>query len=325
MRKTLKIAGLLLLGLVVLIAVVPFLVPVRPLDGLAPVRAQAGPDDSFVTLPFEGTDGIDIRYIEAGDPEAPRTLLLLHGSLFNAATWDEVIAPLAQAARVIAYDQAPYGLSEKTLPGEWSGASPLTVQAAVARIPQLMDALGVERATLVANSFGATLAVMAATAYPERIEALVLGNAAVFVNEDLPAWLMTLPQVNRIGPLLARGIGTSDAFLDTTWAKPETMSEERRAKTLIHAKAENWDRSLWAYLQTWRTPALDAEIAALSLPTLVLTGAADGVIPVSDSERLAAMIPGAALAVIPDCGHVPQEECPRAYLEAITPWLAALD
>ncbi len=321
MKKLLKWAGIAL-GILVLAAIfVPFLIPVRPIEGLAPVASLAGPDDHFVTLPFDGTDGVDIRYVEAGAPDAERTFIMIHGSLFNAATWDEVMADFATRGRVIAYDRAPYGLSEKLQPGDWTGAAPIGADASVARVTALMDALGVERAVLVGNSYGAVVAARAAAANPDRVEALVLGDAAVYVNENMPGWIMDLPQVQHLGPLMARTIGSSETFVKATWGAPEAMPAERLAKTLIHTRAEGWDSAFFAYLQNWTTPDMDPVIASLTMPTLVVSGEKDGVVPLADSEKLFNALTGSDLAVLPDCGHVPQEECPGAFSEAVLNWV----
>jgi pimeloyl-ACP methyl ester carboxylesterase len=321
MKRFLKWLGYGVLVLIMAAALVPFLIPVKPLDGLTPARALASDGSRFVTLPFDGTDGLDIHYLEAGDPSAQRTFILIHGSVFNASTWDEVLDDFATRGRVIAYDRLPYGLSEKLAPGDWTAAPPMAPEAGVARVVALMDALGVEHAVLVGNSYGAVVAARAAAAYPDRVEALVLGDAAVYVNENVPAWIMGLPQVRRLGPLLARGIGNSEAFIRATWADPDAMSADRLAKTLVHTRAADWDTALFAYLQTWRTPDMAPVIDALDMPTLVLTGDSDTVVPVEDSARLHAALPGSDYVVLPDCGHVPQEECPDAFAAAVLGWV----
>jgi pimeloyl-ACP methyl ester carboxylesterase len=60
----------------------------------------------------------------------------------------------------------------------------------------------------------------------------------------------------------------------------------------------------------------------LDLPVLVVTGEDDQVVPTEESVQAAEDIPGAQLAVFPDCGHVPNEECPEAFLDAVEPFLA---
>ncbi|MEJ2022335.1 MAG: alpha/beta hydrolase [Maritimibacter sp.] len=321
MRRFLKWLGIAALLILIALAVVPFLIPVRPLEGLVSADQLAGPGDRFITLPFEGTDGLDIHYVEVGDPTARHAVILLHGSVFNASTWDQTMDVFARYGRVIAYDQLPYGLSEKVKIGDWTGATPYTTPAAVDRLFELMDALDIDSATLVGNSYGAVLAVLAADAHPERIDALVLSDPAVYVSENVPPWLANLPQVAHLGPLLARLVGGSESFIHSTWADPEALDSERMAKTLIHTRIENWDQAFWAYLKTWQTPDLAPAIAAIGQPTLILFGAEDSVIPVAQSERLTGEIAGSDLVVLPSCGHVPQEECPGPFGDAVSQWL----
>lgn len=124
----------------------------------------------------------------------------------------------------------------------------MSPEAGVARVFGLMNALGVEKAVLVGNSYGAVVAARAAAAQPDRIEALVLGDAAVYVNENVPGWIMALPQVQRLGPLMARTIAGSEAFVKATWAHPDRMPADRLAKTLIHTRMTGWDTAFFAYL-----------------------------------------------------------------------------
>ena len=93
-------------------------------------------NSQFVTIPFEGTDGIDIRYIEeqSTSSEAETAFVLLHGSVHNAFTWNEVMDFFGEQGRVIAYDQIPFGLSEKLVAGDWTGRNPSSSDAAVEQL-----------------------------------------------------------------------------------------------------------------------------------------------------------------------------------------------
>lgn len=322
MKKFFKWSGLTALFAILCMAIIPFLIPIAPLDNLGTARQLAEAEDKFITLPFTGTDGIDIRYRDTGSEHSGRTFLMLHGSVFNAATWDEVTEVLATKGRVVAYDQIPYGLSEKLVPGDWEDENPYRIEAVVDRLFQLMDALKIERATLIANSYGAVIAVRAAATNPDRIDGLVLGDAAVYVSEGLPTWLMDLPQVDRMGPLIARGIGASETFVKSTWLDANNMSEARLSKTLIHTNVEDWDGAFWAYLKAWKLSDLTQTIAKVRAPALVITGDSDQVVPIEDSERLHNSIQGSDMVVLPNCGHVPQEECPDAFSAAVLDWVS---
>ncbi len=94
--------------------------------------------------------------------------------------------------------------------------------------------------------------------------------------------------------------------------------------TTIHTQVEDWDVALWAYLRAWGvdTPDFVTRIPIIQQPALVITGDSDAVVPVSDSQRLDSELPNSELVILPSCGHVPQEECPEAFEEAVDPWLS---
>jgi pimeloyl-ACP methyl ester carboxylesterase len=85
---------------------------------------------------------------------------------------------------------------------------------------------------------------------------------------------------------------------------------------------ENWDKALWAYTQAARSPGLEDRLDEIQVPTLVISGAEDEIVPLENSLRLTDDIPGAALSVIENCGHLPQEECPQAFMQAIDSFLS---
>ncbi|MCA9954808.1 MAG: alpha/beta hydrolase [Anaerolineales bacterium] len=319
-----KWAGIALLVLLLLLMIVPFLIPVTPLENLGSPQSVALPESQFLTIPFEGTDGLDIHFLadEAQENDEP-TFVLLHGSVFNSFTWNEVFNFFDERGRVIAYDQIPYGLSEKLVAGDWNGRNPYSADAAIEQLITLLDTLGVEKAILVGNSYGSVLALKTALTYPDRVEALILADSAVYVQESMPAWAMNLPQAQRLGPLFGRMIGGSEAFVRQTYLDPSAIDDERMRLTLIHTEVADWDEAMWSYLQEWGTAPIDLteQLAAVTQPSLVITGDSDAVVPIADSERLANTLPNAEYAVLAKCGHVPQEECPAQFEDVVTSWL----
>jgi pimeloyl-ACP methyl ester carboxylesterase len=323
------ILGAIIILMILLLAVGPFLIPITPLEGLVSAQQVATNESKFITIPFEGTDGLDIHYM-ASKPESTveeLTFVLLHGSLFNAFTWNKVMDFFSERGQVVAYDQIPYGLSEKLVAGDWTERDPYTSEAAVDQLFLFLDALDVDKVVLVGNSYGGTLAVQAALTQPERVEALILVDAAVYVQEEMPAWLLELPQVRRLGPLFARQLGQSEAFIRQTYLNPDKISNQRMALTTIHTQVEDWDVALWEYLRAWGagTPDFVTRIPNIQQPALVITGDGDAVVPVSDSQRLHSELPNSELTILPSCGHVPQEECPRLLEEAISNWLNKME
>ena len=326
LKRLAKILGVIFILIILLLAVGPFLIPVAPLEGLASAQQVATNESKFITIPFSGTDGIDIHYMSnnTNATDDTPTFVLLHGSNFNSYTWTEVFDFFSQQGQVIAYDQIPYGLSEKLVAGDWSDRNPYSSVAAVDQLFLLLDELNVGHAVLVGNSYGATLAVQAAQAHPERVDALILVDAAVYVEEEMPAWLFDLPQMRRLGPLFARQLGQSEAFIRQTYLNPEQISDERMALTMIQTQVRDWDTAYREYLRVWGldTPDYITRIPEIQQPVLVISGDSDAIVPVSDSQTLHSELPNSELVILPSCGHVPQEECPDIFEEAVGEWLS---
>ncbi len=327
-KKIAKWAGIVMLVSLFLAAILPFLIPITPLENLHTPQSRAQEESQFVTIPFEGTDGIDIHYLadEAESGDEP-TFVLLHGSLFNSFTWNELFDFFDERGRVIAYDQIPYGLSEKLVEGNWTGSNPYSGEAAIEQLISLLDKLGIEKAVLVGNSYGSVLALQTAHTHPDRVEALILADSAVFIQESVPAGIIKLPQVQKLGPLFGRMIGSSESFVRQTYLDPSAIDEKRMRLTLIHTEVDGWDEAMWEYLQEWGESPIDVtgKLFAISQPALVITGGNDTVVPVADSERLANTLPNADYAVLPSCGHAPQEECPERFEDAVNTWLMERD
>ncbi len=320
-------------GIVIVLAlVVPFLVPVSELSDLVPAEDLAGAAGRFATVPFPGTDGIEIHYVDrvsdrnaTGSREASpdRTFVLLHGSMFTLTTWDDIAGSLSAYGRVVAYDQVPYGLSEKVQAGEWEGENPYSQTAAVRRLIAFLDELGLERVTLVGHSYGGTLATRAAIEFPDRVEALVLVAPAIYVSESMPAWLLRTPQIRRLGPLLARSLATSKSFFEMCYADSEAWTQEKAARTTVHTRVEGWDSALWAYLQAWNssTANLESRLPEIVVPTLVVAGSEDAVVSVEDSRRVAERIPNTTFVEFLGSGHMPHEEVPEVMVDTIARWI----
>ena len=361
-RVFLLLAVLLVLSLAVVL-LGPFLIPATSTAGQEQAAAVAPASSRFVAVPFPGTQGISLHYQEAGPTwgaaagsgdsnitgtdavraagegadlggwekdgrlgrEEGPTFILLHGFTFNLFTWDSIRDFLATRGRVLAYDQIPYGLSAKLTATDWSGPNPYSKEAAIEQLFAFMDVQGVGRAILVGNSSGGTLAMEAALARPERVAGLILVAPWVYAQRPtLPAWVAELPQLRRLSLLIGRKLGEG-VLLNYSYADPGRIDDSRRALMTVHAQVRDWDLA-WGELlnRSLSSPVtVSARLAGLIHPVLLVSGDQDKVVPMADTRRVADALPDAALAVIPGCGHVPQEECPRAFEQAVAAWLAA--
>jgi len=318
MRRFWRILLIVLGVLLVILLVGPFLVPVPPLEGTVPPEELADPDSRFMEV-----NGLQVHYKTAG--QGRPTIILLHGFGASTFSWRKDMALLGEHGTVVAFDRPAFGLTERPMPGEWSGTNPYGPEAQVDLTVALMDQLGAGRAILIGNSAGGTVALNTALRHPERVQALVLVDPAVYNHGGPWGWLRPLmgtPQANHLGPLLVRSIATwGQNMLDLAWHDPSRFTPEDLEGYRKPLQAENWDRALWEMTKATGDLGLERQLAQVQTPTLVITGDDDRIVPTEQSIRLAGEIPGAQLVVIPECGHVPQEECPEAFLEAVVRFL----
>lgn len=312
---------LLLFFILILAALIlgPLIIPIPPLTDTVPVDQLTEEDSLFVEI-----NGINVHYKRAGQGEP--AILLLHGFGASTFSWREVMQPLGQYGTLIAFDRQGFGLTERLLPGEWTGENPYTLDAQVAATFGLMDALGIERAVLVGHSAGGTVAVAAALRNPQRVLGLVLVDAAIYTSGGAPSWvrpLLNAPQFDRLGPWFVRSLAGEQgtAFLQTAWHDPAKITPAVMAGYRKPLRMENWDAALWEFTKASRRVDLSDDLASLQLPVLVITGDDDRIVPTAESTRLAGELPNAALVVIPASGHLPQEEMPREFIAAVTDFL----
>ena len=295
------------------------MVPVPNLDGLVDASTLIEPDSKFIEI-----NGVNIHYKEAGSGE--RMFILLHPFGGSTYSWREVMDDFAQYGRVIAYDRPAFGLTERPLPGDWE-SNPYGVKANVEILRGLLDAFGADKAVLVGNSAGGGVAVAFALEYPERVDKLILVDPGVGggYGPQFPAWalpLMWTPQMRHLGPLMMRDYQESlPRTIDREWFDQSKLTDEIRQKHLQILQIQNWDRAFYESTFAPDYPELRPLLPQLTVPTLIVAGEEDRLIRSWYFEAVATEIPGAALELIPQCGHVPEEECPDPFMERIKSFL----
>ena len=321
MRGWKRVLLIVIVVLLLILLVGPLLIPVPPLEGTVPPEQLADPDSRFVDV-----NGLQVHYKIAGQGEP--TLVLLHGFGASVFSWREVMEPLSEIGTVIAFDRPAFGLTERPLPGEWPGENPYSPEAQADLTVALLDTLGADMAVLVGHSAGGTIAVLTALRHPERVEALVLVAPAIYHGGGTPGWvrpLLRIPQVGHLGPLLVRSIITrAEGILRIAWHDVDKITSEVMAGYKKPLQAANWDRALWEFTLASRPLDLPDQLDEITIPVLVITGDDDRIVPTDQSVRLADELLNAELVVVPECGHLPQEETPDQFLQAVTDFLGQL-
>jgi pimeloyl-ACP methyl ester carboxylesterase len=281
--------------------------PVAPGSWLAAASLEAR---------YETVDGHRLRYVRAGSGPA---VVLVHGFGSSLYTWKDVIPALAAGHDVVALDLPGFGQSDQP--------ADLSFEDFPRAILGLMDGLGIDRAGLVGNSMGGAAAVAVAAERPERVTALVLVDAAGFNLGASERPGMVSFAMSGAGSLLSRLPGKRlvveaslrQVFHDASRVTPERLSEylaaARRPGTFPAI------RSLGASL-AGRQGAVVQALPRVQAPALVLWGDNDRWIPLADADRFVEALPGSRKVVIPECGHVPQEEKPLDVARLLLEFLA---
>jgi pimeloyl-ACP methyl ester carboxylesterase len=278
-----------------------FAVVLCPSHSPAQNKNQAAPKtDKFATV-----FGARIHYVEAGGG-AP--LILIHGLADDAGIWDAVIPVLSAGFRVIALDQIGFGRSDKPLLNYRSSTF-------VDFLDGFLAELKIERVSLIGNSLGGWVAAAYALAHPERVERLVLSDAAGYASlaktmdsRALRALrLASREDIRYLGPL---------TFHDKRFYQDvDLVFKERVSAGDSYTVGQLLDSMIRG------DDALDNRIHAITQPTLIVWGRDDKLIPLSFGQRFHQDIPNSRLRIIDNCGHMPQVECPDEFVSAVLQFL----
>jgi pimeloyl-ACP methyl ester carboxylesterase len=227
-------------------------------------------------------------------------LLFLHGA--GGPAWLPGLARLAQRFRV--YAPAHPGFGQSDAHEDWD-----SIDDFVYHYLDLLEALELDRVHLLGASLGGWLAAELAVGHFHRLRSLVLLDAAgLWLDEAPMADIFILPP-ERMTELSWHDPGKAPAAAPST---PEAMVIQARARATVARIAWN---------PFFHNPKLPGRLARIKAPTLVLWGASDRVIPCAHGERYQELIPGAELAVIPECGHAVLREQPERGAQAILDFL----
>ena len=317
--------ALLSLG-VLSLANVPLLIPFQTSGTLSNTQA-AGPETNFIEL-----GGVTVAYREqpySGSCACKAPLIiLLHGFGASTFSWREVQQPLSLLGQVIAYDRPGFGFTER--PSAWANVNPYSIAGNFRILDELISKFGSgRRVILVGHSAGGQLAAEYARLHSTSVAGLVLVDPAILTTGGAPEgfqWFYDIPQVARLGPMLVSSIASSgDALIYKSFydqAKVTAAVLDGYHKPL---KVAGWEQGFWNFVTASRQNQLVANLENVKQPTLLITGAADTVVPTSDTRKLHALMPKSLLEVIPRAGHLPHEEQPAAFMVAVIKnWQALL-
>ena len=264
---------------------------------------------------YRSVDGVRLRLRDTGPRDAP-AVILLHGFGASLETWEPWAQALSAHFRVIRFDLPGFGLTGADPTGDYSDAREMKILA------DLMDQLGVARASLVGNSLGGRIAWSFAALHPDRVARLVLISPDGFASPGFAyGKAPEVPLIMKALPYIApRGLLKSN--LAVAYARPQALSETTITRYRDLMLAPGVRAALLARMgQTiLRDPA--PILARIQAPALLLWGEKDGMIPIRNAADYLRDIPHAVLLRLPDLGHVPFEEDPARSLPPVERFLS---
>ncbi len=274
--------------------------------------------DSVLIEPSEITlHGRSLSYVQEGSGPV---LLLIHGVAGTLENWREVIEPLSRHYTVVAADLPGHGRSAP-------GAGDYSLGALAAGLRDLLLALGHERTTLIGHSLGGGIAMQFSYQFPEMTERLVLVSSgglgtevsAILRAATLPGSELFIAATAALGGAIGRPVGRG---LAAVGLQPNAdVAEIMRGYGSLVDRARRT-----AFLATLRgvvgssgqrVAASDRLYLAEGMPTLIVWGARDPIIPVRHGEDAHAAMPGSRLEIFEGVGHLPQVEAPARFITAV--------
>ena len=250
--------------------------------------------------------GQKIQYVEAGTGP---TVILLHGLGGSSVAWSFNIGPLAEKFHVVVPDQIGFGKSDKPLVN-------YRIRTYVDFLDQFCKQLKIERATLVGNSMGGWIAAMFTASFPDRVDKLVLVDAAGYT----PPKDFDMRTLFGLNPTTREGmkILVSKVFYNKAFQSDTAIDQ---AITVRLAAGDGYTIKTITESIIRGEDFLDDVVKTIKRPTLIVWGRQDGLVALADGERFNKDIAGSKMVVIEQCGHVPNAEKPGEFNAALLKFL----
>ena len=266
--------------------------------------------------------GHQVSYRAAGSGPL---LVLIHGIAGSSATWEQVLPRLAERYTVIAPDLLGHGSSAKP-------RADYSLGAYASAIRDLLGVLGYERGTIVGHSLGGGVAMQFAYQFPERCERMVLVSSGGLGHElhlllraaALPGaeWVLPLlcsrglcDAVDGVARFLGRAGLRAGPDLDEIWRSFVSLSDPDARQAFIHTVRTVID------IRGQRASAGDRLYLAAEMPTMIIWGEHDPLIPVAHAHAAHERIRESRLEIFTNAGHFPYRDNPRRFVEVLVDFL----
>ena len=308
----------IILGLSAVLLAGAFIALKTPDSDAAAMRGKyGGPTPAFA----QTSDGMAVHYRDQGCRDCP-AVILLHGSNASLHTFQPLVEILQDRYRLISYDQPGHGLTGPHPRDDYSA------QGMFDAIEAVIEATGVEQFTIAGNSMGGWVAWRYALERPQNITSLILMDASgappspeaeepkLYLGARIVQYSAGRFLVQHITPRSIIRQSILDSVADDAFVTEEMVD---RYWELLRYPGNRRATGLRAIAD--REPGYGQRLGEIAVPTLILWGTEDRVIPPDNANTFFEMIPGAELQIFDGVGHLPMEEAPARTAVAIETFL----
>jgi pimeloyl-ACP methyl ester carboxylesterase len=263
---------------------------------------------------FLDLSGARIYYYAAGTRGAGNPVVFLHGFATSGHLWNDVVPLMPPGHRLVVLDLLGYGRSDRP------GRRDLDIRAHAARVVELLDELRIDSACIVGHGLGGGIAQSLAVRHADRVSHLCLIDTVAFdrwPNRRLRLVRAALPLIGLLPPgpvvaalrrALARGYADAARVVRSIDMYVRAFADEAGRDALVaHVRAMHADE----------TVDLAARLGGINIPTAIVWGRHDNVVPLDVGRRLQAAVPGASLTIVDDARHFVPEESPRPTADVL--------
>lgn len=269
----------------------------------------------FVTI-----ESLSLHVMDEGPKDVTASpIVLIHGTGASLHTWNGWVDALKQERRVIRFDLPGFGLTGPEPENNY------TIERYTDYVIALLDKLKVERAVLAGNSLGGYIAWATAIRYPDKVDSLVLIDASGYPYDAESVPLAFKLSQNKLAKTLLKNFLPKFIIrksIENVYGSPDLVTDQLVNRYYeLSLREGNRAAIKERFVQTKPGPLI-AKLAALQIPTLILWGKKDKLIPVKFAQQFNEDIPNSQLVIFDELGHVPHEEAP---LKTVAPVLSFIE
>jgi pimeloyl-ACP methyl ester carboxylesterase len=278
------------------------------------------PPAKEVEMKQVSVDGINISYTEQGEGNP---IVLVHGIPTSSFLWRDMIEDLSAHGRVIALDLPGFGFSDPPNNEDYS----LSNYARI--LESFLEALSIERATLICHDYGGPITLTYALKHPEKYDRLIILDT--FLHTDIPPFplSMKIARIRPFGEIFMRFWGQDIA---RSGLEMGVMDKSRISDEIVQryympdGNPAKMNKTMLGTLRVDYTEDLEIiekHLKTIEKPTLIIWGEKDKFLPLSLGEKIHKDIPGSKMEILSDCGHFIQEDQPEKATEIIIEFLSS--